>query len=98
MSASNPPSSLSTSHGLRRPPDRERGAAKDIGRWHSGLTIPQVVGPATMGPVLQGLNDPGHVVLGLTTGGNLGYRVVFAGVAIWFILGTVLMSRIRGVR
>jgi len=51
-----------------------------------------------MGPVLQGPNDPGHVVLGLTTGGNLGYRVVFASVANWFILGTVLVSRIRGVR
>ncbi len=79
-------------------PDRERGAAKDIGLWHSALTIPQVLGPATMGPVLQSLNEPGHTVLGIATGGNLGYRVVFASVAVWFILGTVLVSRIRGVR
>ncbi len=79
-------------------PDRERAAAKDIGLWHSALTIPQVLGPAVAGPLLQALNEPGHAVLGVATGANLGYRVVFASVAVWFILGTVLVSRIRGVR
>lgn len=70
-------------------PQRETAAAKDIGLWHSALTIPQVISPALMGPILQRLNE---------NGGNLGYRVVFAGAALWFVMGTVLVSRIKGVR
>jgi hypothetical protein len=44
------------------------------------------------------LNQSGHVVAGVASGGNLGYRVVLATAAIWFILGTVMVRQIRGVR
>jgi hypothetical protein len=33
-----------------------------------------------------------------TTGHNLGFRFVFGGAALWFVLGTVMVHRIRGVR
>ena len=31
-------------------------------------------------------------------GGTGGYRVVFASAAVWFILSTLMVTRIRGVR
>ena len=43
------------------------------------------------------LDQPGHVA-GLATGPGVGYRVVFATAAVWFVLATVMVSRIRGVR
>ena len=48
--------------------------------------------------LLEFLNEPGHVFIGEATGGNLGYRIVFATAVVWFVLGTVMVSRIRGVR
>jgi hypothetical protein len=38
------------------------------------------------------------VFIGAATGGNLGYRIVFATAVVWFVLGTLMVSRIRGVR
>ena len=49
-------------------------------------------------PLLVALNEPGHLLIGVATGDNLGYRVIFAGAAIWFLLGTLFVTRIRGVR
>jgi len=37
-------------------------------------------------------------VLGLTTGLNLGFRLIFGSAALWFILGTVMATQIRRVR
>jgi hypothetical protein len=51
----------------------------------------------TAGPLYY-LNQSSHVVAGVASGGNLGYRVVLATAAIWFILGTVMVRQIRGVR
>jgi MFS family permease len=70
-------------------PDRTQAAAKDMALFHVALTLPQVLGPAIFGVVLYELNRQG---------GNLGYRVVFASAAVWFLLATVFVSRIRGVR
>ena len=29
--------------------------------------------------------------------GNLGFRLIFATAAVWFVLGTLMVGRIRGV-
>lgn len=78
-------------------PDRFRTAARDMGVFHVAFTLPQVFAPAVLAPVLYILNQPGHVA-GLATGPGVGYRVVFATAAVWFVLATVMVSRIRGVR
>ena len=76
-------------------PDRDRAAAKDMALFHVSFTLPQVLGPALFGGILYRLNQPGSLA-GITTGSNLGYRIVFASAAVWFVLSTVFVSRIRG--
>jgi MFS family permease len=79
-------------------PDCEGAAGKDMGLWHTSFTLPQALAPAVLAGVLYYFNHAGHTVIGLTTGHNLGFRLVFGGAALWFILGTVMVSQIRGVR
>lgn len=71
-------------------------AGRDMGIWHAAYSVPPVLAPALAAPVLHVLNQPG-TVLGLTTGSNLGYRVVFLSSALWFLLGTLAVTRIRKV-
>jgi MFS family permease len=78
-------------------PDRENGSGRDMAIWHVSLTLPQVVAPALAALLLTYLNETHHI-LGMATGHNLGFRVVFGSAALWFTLGTVFVSRIRGVR
>lgn len=70
-------------------PDREKSAGRDMGLWHVAFTLPPAFAPAVFGPILHHFNQ---------YGGHLGYRLVFAGAAIWFVLGTIFVSRIRGIR
>jgi MFS family permease len=79
-------------------PDREKSSGRDMGLWHIAFTLPPALAPAIFAPILHAFNEPGHVILGLTTGDLLGFRLVFAGAAVWFVLGTFFVSRIRGVR
>jgi len=79
-------------------PERERSAARDMALFHVAYTLPQVVGPALLAPALFLLNRSGSAVLSIPTGGNLGYRVVFASAALWFVLATVMVRNVRGVR
>ncbi len=69
-------------------PDRSR-SAKDMGLFHVAVTLPQTIVPGVAGPVLDAFNRGSP---------NAGYRVVFASAIAFFLLGTVLVSRIRGVR
>ena len=69
-------------------PDKSK-SAKDMGLFHVSFTLPQVLLPAVMGPILDHFN---HVQA------NSGYRVVFSAAIVFFVLGTVLVSRIKGVR
>jgi MFS family permease len=79
-------------------PNSQKAAGRDMALWHIAFTLPAVLGASlTAGPLLY-LNQSGHVFVGLASGGNLGFRVVFATAAIWFVVGTVMVSRIRGVR
>jgi MFS family permease len=79
-------------------PDRERAAGRDMALWHVAFTLPQVVAPAILAGFLHFLNEPGHRLAGVSTGHDLGFRFIFGSAALWFILGTVMVSRIRGVR
>ncbi len=79
-------------------PDRERAAGKDMALWHTSLTIPQAIAPAVLASVLHYLNTPGHAILGVSTGGFLGFRFLFGAAAVFFVLGTVMVRQIRGVR
>ncbi len=64
-------------------------AAKDMGIWHVSLVLPQMLAPAITGLTLTALKPTGLL---------LGYTVVFVLTAVWFILGTVFVRAIRGVR
>jgi MFS family permease len=79
-------------------PNREEAAGRDMALWHVSFTLPQVLAPAILAGFLHFLNEPGHQVLGVTSGHDLGFRFIFGSAALWFILGTVMVSRIRGVR
>ena len=79
-------------------PNREEAAGRDMALWHVSFTLPQVLAPAILAGFLHVLNEPGHQVLGVSSGHDLGFRFIFASAAVWFILGTVMVSRIRGVR
>jgi len=71
-------------------PDRNRSAAKDMALFHVSFTLPQVLAPALAGQLLYQLNA--------TYGNNLGYRLVFASAAVWFMLSLVFVRQIKGVR
>jgi MFS family permease len=64
-------------------------AAKDMGIWHVALVLPQVVAPALSGALLAALKSWSL---------NTAYALVFVVSAAWFVLGTVLVSRVRGSR
>lgn len=69
--------------------------AKDMGVWHIAMTFPQVVAPLLAGFLLDIFNRAG------SSGGapsTFGYSVIFAFATLYFILGTVLVRRIRKVR
>jgi MFS family permease len=79
-------------------PDRERSSGRDMGLWHIAFTLPPALAPAIFAPILHAFNEPGHQLLGLATGNFLGFRLVFAGAVVWFVLGTAFVSRIRAVK
>lgn len=70
--------------------------AKDMGVWHIAMTLPQVIAVPIAGVLLDYFNR-----LGAAPGGvphNFGYNVIFALATFYFILGTVLVRRIRKVK
>ena len=66
-------------------PDRGK-SAKDMGLFHVGQTLPASIIPAIEGPLIAHFNQQAA---------NSGYRVAFASVIVFFVLGTVFVSRIR---
>ncbi|HEY3193931.1 MAG TPA: MFS transporter [Candidatus Dormibacteraeota bacterium] len=69
-------------------PDRSK-SAKDMGLFHVAQTLPQTIAPAIGGYLLDYFNSLSP---------NSGYRAVFASAIVFFILGTVFVSRIKSVR
>ncbi|MHB9134550.1 MAG: MFS transporter [Armatimonadota bacterium] len=68
--------------------------AKDMGVWHVASTFPQVLAPLIAGKLLDIFQGVGKAH-GLPT---LGYTVIFLVAFVYFILGTILVSKIKGVR
>lgn len=69
-------------------------AAKDMGIWHVALTFPQLI--AT--PIAGFLLDTGQR-LGKAQGApTLGYTVMFGAAIVYFVLGTVFVSRVKKAR
>jgi MFS family permease len=69
--------------------------AKDMGVWHVAMTAPQVVAPLLAGFLLDTFRLNGAAI---GTPPNFGYTTIFALAILYFILGTVLVRRIRKVR
>ncbi len=68
-------------------PDPSRNA-RDMGVWHIALTFPQL-----FQYIFGAIRDAG------TVGGNtVGYLMLFGIAIVFFLLGTVFVSRVRGVR
>ncbi|MBX7213157.1 MAG: MFS transporter [Thermoflexales bacterium] len=68
--------------------------AKDMGVWHVAFTLPQVISTPIAGTVLDNFQ-----IVGAAQGmPNLGYTAIFILAVIYFVLGTVLVRRIRNVR
>ena len=68
--------------------------ARDMGVWHVALTLPQVIGAPIAG-VLLDLGQAYGPGVGLPT---LGYTLLFSLALLFFILGTVFVSRIKRAR
>ena len=69
-------------------PDRSK-SAKDMGLFHVAQTLPQTIAPAIGGYLLDYFN---HV------SAHSGYRAVFGSAIVFFVLGTIFVSRIKSVR
>ena len=69
-------------------PDRVK-AAKDMGLFHVAQTLPNSLVPQALGPLIDYFNRQSP---------NSGYRVAFASVIFFFLLGTIFVRRIRSVR
>ncbi|HEX6487551.1 MAG TPA: MFS transporter [Candidatus Dormibacteraeota bacterium] len=75
--------------GLDTLPDRKAAAAKDLGLYHVADSLPRVAVPLAAGFMVDALNR-------VTT--DLGYRSIFVLAVIFYLLGTLFVSRIRSVR
>jgi MFS family permease len=69
------------------PPTDEYG--KDMGIWTAAGIVPQVLGIVLGGAILSALNFLPN---------NAGYSVLFAVVVVFFVAGTVFVSRVKGAR
>ncbi|MFN3651634.1 MAG: MFS transporter [Armatimonadota bacterium] len=64
-------------------------AAKDMGVWHVAIVLPQVLAPWISGMVIHAFKSQSLL---------MGYTTIFAMAAVWFVLGTIFVRQIRGVR
>jgi len=68
--------------------------AKDMGIWHIATVLPQVVAVPVAGPILDVFNRLGPV-WGYP---SLGYTVIFSMSMVYAMVGTALVSRIKGAK
>ena len=64
-------------------------AGKDMGIWHVSIVLPQVLGPAMTGTLLDWLKSISLL---------MGYQVTFIMTGIWLLLGAAFVRRIKGIR
>ena len=67
-----------------------RDAAKDMGVWHCALVLPQLLATPVSGALLDAIKG--------SSGAATAYAVVFLLAGVYFVLGTILVRRIRGIR
>src|SRR5512142_102459 len=72
----------------------EADHAKDMGVWHVADTLPQVIATPIAGLLLDRFQQVGQSINQPT----LGYTVIFSLAVVYFVLGTVLVRKIRKVR
>ena len=72
----------------------ETNHAHDMGVWHVAITLPQVIATPIAGFLLDKFQAAGRQQ-GVA---HLGYTVIFLLAVVYFVLGTVLVRRIRNVR
>jgi MFS family permease len=68
--------------------------AKDMGVWHVAVVLPQVIATPIGGFLLDNFQAVGR----MRNLPNLGYTVIFLVAVLYFILGTVFVKQIKGVR
>lgn len=68
--------------------------ARDMGVWHIAFTMPQVLATPIAGVLLDTFQGVGRA----NGQPNLGYMVIFGVAFVYFLLGTVLVRQIKGVR
>lgn len=68
--------------------------AKDMGIWHVAMVLPQVIATPIAGFLLDNFQRVGRA----RYIPNLGYTVIFMVAVIYFVLGTVLIKQIKGVK
>ncbi|MGH2487077.1 MAG: MFS transporter, partial [Ktedonobacterales bacterium] len=69
------------------PPTDEAG--KNMGIWSAAGIIPQVIGVVLGGVLTFSLQKSPH---------HLGYTVLFAVTAVFFLIGTLLVKQVKGAR
>lgn len=68
--------------------------AKDMGVWHVAHTLPQTIATPIAGVLLDRMNIIGSA----NDNPTLGYTVIFGLAFVYFLLGTVLVRQVKGVR
>lgn len=68
--------------------------AKDMGVWHISFVLPQVIATPVAGFLLDNFQRVGKA----DNLPNLGYTVIFMMSVLFFVLGTVFVKQIKGVR
>ncbi len=68
--------------------------AKDMGVWHIAFVLPQVIATPVAGFLLDNFQRVGKA----NNIPNLGYIVIFMMAVLFFLLGTVFVKQIKGVR
>jgi MFS family permease len=80
-------------------PNRE-DAGKDMAIWHVSMTLPQQVAPLTAGMILSLYRGPSIIEDGksVATYQHAGYITIFMIAAACFLLGGLLVKKVRGAR
>lgn len=68
--------------------------AKDMGIWHVADVLPQIVAGSIAGIMLDNFQRIGAA----HNMPNLGYTVIFLMAAVFFVLGTIFVAKIKGAR
>ena len=68
--------------------------AKDMGVWHVAHTLPQTIATPVAGLLLDRFN----VIGSASDNPILGYSVIFSMAFVYFLLGTLLVRQVKGVR